>query len=504
MGSLVAGVDLATQNVRVAVCDGDGVVGATGEAPLPPPRSPRPGWVEQDATEWWPATCAALRAATEKLGPASAEIAAVSVAATSGTVGLADEEGRPLGPALLYNDGRAEDEANAAQRAGRKRWDELGVTMSASWGLPKLVWLLRHSAGAERARRCRHASDVVVARLVEDDPPTDWSHALKSGYDVVRLQWPEEVLEELGVPPSLLPRVLPPTTPIGHVSARAAADTGLPRSCEVRLGMTDACAAQLAAGADRPDRYVSVLGTTFVVKGAARSLLKDGSGALYSHRHPDGWWLPGGASNTGGEALEEGFKGRDLSALDDAAAKAGPARCVAYPLARTGERFPFVAPRASGFVVGEPGDEVERYRATLEGVAFVERLAYAHLSSLGARIEAPVALSGAATRSHVWNRLRASVLDRQLVVAASGYTAFGSCLLAAAGTLHPDLSGARTAMVRGGEEVEPRRDEQAALERSYETFVHALADRGWIDERLREHALASPETFAGAKETPGR
>lgn len=43
--------------------------------------------------------------------------------------------------------------------------------------------------------------------------------------------------------------------------------------------------------------------TTLVIKGVTEHLLPDPQGRIYSHRHPAGYWLPGGASNTGGEAL---------------------------------------------------------------------------------------------------------------------------------------------------------------------------------------------------------
>ena len=52
---LVAGIDLATANVRVAVAAGDGRVVARAEAPLAPPHRPAPGVSEQDAGSWWPA-----------------------------------------------------------------------------------------------------------------------------------------------------------------------------------------------------------------------------------------------------------------------------------------------------------------------------------------------------------------------------------------------------------------------------------------------------------------
>ena len=489
---LVAGVDLATQEVRVVCADGDGRVAATGRAALPRPHRPRPGWSEQDAAAWWPAAVDALRQATQALrGSAAGGVAAVAVAATSGTVVAVDGEGTPVGPALLYDDQRAADEAEAATRAGAERWDALGFRPGATSGLAKWAWLVAQPDVASRARRLCHASDLVVGGLTGGPPPTDWSHALKSGYDPASEEWALEALEAVGVSSDLLPEVRPPASAAGTVSAEAAAATGLPPGCQVRLGMTDGCAGQVAAGADQPGRFVTVVGTTLVVKGVTEGLVVDPSGAVYSHRHPDGWWLPGGASNTGGAAIEDAWPDADLAQLDERAANRGPAGCVVYPLVTTGERFPFVAPDAEGFWLGDPDDDDERHRALLEGVAFLERLAYAHLADVGACPEPPLRSAGRGGRSPAWAAIRATVMGVPLLVAESADTAMGACILAAAGTLYTDLPAAGRAMVAGGQDVEPGGDERArqALDESFRRFVAALADRGWIAERLRRAAL---------------
>jgi len=475
MDDLVAGVDLATADARVTVADATGRVRARGRAALPPPSRPRPGWSEQDARGWWPAVADALREATARLGGDRSAIVAVAVSATSGTVVLADADGEPVGVGLLYDDRRA---GNASPPA------------MARWG-----WLLAHAAGngaAEAARFAWHASDLVVARLVGGPPPTDWSTAHKSGYDPVGRRWPEPDLAGLGVPAGLLPEVLPPTAPAGAVCPDAAAATGLPAGCQVRLGMTDGCAAQVAAGADRPGRFVTVVGTTLVLKGATEDLVDDPTGAVYSHRHPDGWWLPGGASNTGGAALAAGFPDADLAALDERAAAHGPARCQTYPLTGTGERFPFVAPDATGFWIGEPGGDDERYRATLEGVAFVERLGYDHLAAVGAEARPPLASAGGGTRSRVWTAIRATVLGAELVVPACPDTSFGACVLAAAGTVHPDLTTAGKAMVRTVASVQPVAAEVERLDDGYQRLVGELRRRGWVGDATPTPRRAGP------------
>jgi D-ribulokinase len=472
MDDLVAGVDLATAEARVTVTDGRGRVRAGGRAALPPPYRPRPGWSEQDARGWWPAVVAALRQATTELGGDRWGVVAVAVSATSGTVVVADAAGEPIGPALLYDDRRAGDTSPPAM---------------ARWG-----WLLAHAGAGAEPRFAWHASDLVVARLTGGPPATDWSTAHKSGYDPVGRRWPDAALAALRVPARLLPEVLAPTAAAGTVCPEAAAATGLPGRCQVRLGMTDGCAAQIAAGADRPGRFVSVVGTTLVLKGATTDAVHDPTGAVYSHRHPDGWWLPGGASNTGGEAVTAAFPGADLAALDARARAHGPAGCVTYPLTRAGERFPFVAPDATGFWVGEPDGDDERYRATLEGVAFVERLGYEHLAAVGAAVEPPFASAGGGTRSRVWTTIRATVLSAELVVPARPETSFGACVLAAAGTLHPDLTAAGRAMVRTAGSVHPVEAEGARLDESYRRLVGELRRRGWLGDATPTPRRARP------------
>lgn len=444
---LVAGIDLATADARVAVADARGQLVARAQAPLAPPDRSPAGVSEQDAGSWWPAVARALR---EALAGVDRPVRAVAVSATSGTVVLADGHRRPVGPAVLYDDGR---------EPAPERWD-------------RMLRCERHRS-AEVAHAW-HASDLIVARLTGGSPPTDWSHALKTGYDPGVGRWTTE-----GPAAELRPEVRPPGSTAGDVSGEAAAETSLPEGCEVRLGMTDACAAQIAAGADRPGRFVTVLGTTLAVKGASEERLDEPAAGIYSHRHPDGWWLPGGASNVGGGSLPEG----DLADLDRRAAERGPAAAVCYPLPRLGERFPFRCPDAEELWVGRPADRIEAYRCALEGVAFVERLGYERLAALGAPVTPPVRTAGGGGASEVWSSIRASVLGVPVVRAAAADTAFGACVLAAAGSIHPSLAAATDAMVaEPGPEppVEPDPAERAQLDANYARFVAALRDRGWL------------------------
>ncbi|MFE0145876.1 FGGY-family carbohydrate kinase [Nonomuraea sp. NPDC059007] len=514
--SVWVGIDLGTQSVRAMAVTGDGEVLGTAARPL---TSRRDGdRHEQDPERWWDQLAAACAEALANVEPA--RVAGVAVDATSGTILLTTKDGAPVTPALMYDDRRAAAELDRVNDVGGQVWARLGYQrMQANWALPKLLWLLR-SAGP--GVRLAHQSDFVTRRLAGEPVATDLSNALKTGVDLIAEDWPTAVMDALGVPPDVLPPVVRPGARIGSVCARAARETGLPEGTPILAGTTDGCAAQLGAGAIRVGSWNSVLGTTLVLKGVTRDLIHDPLGVVYSHRAPDGSWLPGGASSTGTGVLSAALPGRDLTALsreatirdhatrrstdrertgrksgDHARAGRGSADregsglegsgrwsgnqgragrsvpSVIYPLVSPGERFPFAAADARSFTLGTPADDVETYMAILRGAAYVERLCFDYLDLLGAPVDGEIILTGGATRSAYGNQLRADVLGRPVTLRETAEPALGMAALAASADL------ARTREI-----VEPRpRDAEPYLR-----FVEELRARGWLDERVARHA----------------
>ncbi|PSK99314.1 sugar (pentulose or hexulose) kinase [Murinocardiopsis flavida] len=466
------GADIGTQSVRVLAVTGDGDVVGSGTAPLHSIRS-GDGGHEQLPDEWWRALGTAAREAAAGIDPA--RLRAVALCATSGTVLLTDTGGAPVGPALMYNDARAEAEARRAA-SGHATWRRLGYTMQPTWGLPKLLWLLGRHPGRHLLA---HQADHLTARLTGHRTPADSSHALKTGYDVAADRWPTEVLDTLGVDPAVLPDVVAPGTVVGRIGAAAAEHTGLPEGLAVKAGMTDGCAAQIAAGALAPGQWNSVLGSTLVLKGVTPELLIDPGGALYNHRHPDGGWLPGGASNVGAAAVAARFPGADLAALDAAAAQRPHPRGLVYPLTGHGERFPFVHPGARPFATAAFADDVDHYNAVLHGVAYIERLSLDRLAALGARVE-ELSFTGGGARSPQWTRLRADVLQKPVRIPAQPEPAFGMAVLAAS---DGSLTETAAAMVRTRAVVAPRPDRADQHDDGYRRLVGELAARGYLDRR---------------------
>jgi sugar (pentulose or hexulose) kinase len=477
------GLDLGTQSVRAMVVSGNGETLASGWHKLTSHRDgPRH---EQDPEDWWRAISIACRAALAAL-PAGTKIHGVAVDGTSGTILLVDGDARPLTPGLMYDDTRALEETKRANEAGAAVWATLGYNrMQASWGLPKLLWLLARHHGL--AARLVHQTDFINRRLVGSDVATDTSNALKTGVDLINESWPREVFAALGVPDEILPAVVRAGTSLGVVGREAAEQTGIPAGTPVIAGMTDGCAAQMAAGALSVGSWNSVLGTTLVLKGVTPDLVKDPAGVVYSHRSPDGNWLPGGASSSGAGAISRHFPERDLEALGTQAAEREPAGVVTYPLHGRGERFPFIAPEAEGFTLGQPADEIDQYAALLQGVAFIERLCFDYLDMLGAPVGGPFVLTGGGAKSRYWCQLRADVLGSPVTVPENAEAALGMAILAAssAGRKVAEMAGA---MVRVREVIDPRPDRAGRFRDPYLRLVDELARRGWVTAMVARHA----------------
>jgi xylulokinase len=150
----------------------------------------------------------------------------------------------------MYNDSRAQIEAEEVQTAGSELASALGYRFNASFALAKIMWLRRHEPQLfETAHRFIHAADFIVGRLTGEYGLTNFSDALKSGYNLLQNDWPAFIERELGVSLNRLPAVVQPGTPIAQTSPTCAASTGLPAHIPVLAGMTDGCTSQISTGA---------------------------------------------------------------------------------------------------------------------------------------------------------------------------------------------------------------------------------------------------------------
>ncbi|BER92389.1 MAG: D-ribulokinase [Candidatus Atribacteria bacterium] len=480
---LVAGIDVGTQGVRCIASDLKGNIVAESRETIT--RSWLEGvFFEQDPEEWWDKTLACLRRLLYRLRQKNsnhASIKALAVDSTSGSVIPVDVKGRVLRRAIMYNDTRAKEEAFLINQFAKTFIENLGYKFGASFALSKVLWIKRNEPSIfEQTRFFIHPTDFINAKLTGEWGISDISNCLKMGYDLINNCWPEFIEKDLGIPLCKLPKVVPTGEVIGTVSKEVADELGLSPKTLVVAGATDGTAAFYASGAHGLGDLSSTLGTTLVLRGISKSLIRDPRGRIYCHRHPEGMWLPGGASNTGGECLQKLFPGEEYRAWDRKVSESVslPTGIVFYPLMREGERLPFSCQEARSFKIGKENTQEELYAACLEGVGYVERFAIELLERLGVDKVKKIFASGSGAKSELWCRIRASISGLPLCVPASEEAAMGACVIASA-QYWGGISKAVREMIRIEKVFEPDPALQEAYQEKYACFVEECEKRGY-------------------------
>lgn len=483
---LFLGLDLGTGGIRIIICDQKGEVVVRSETPFPPEVSPQnlpPGWSEQEPDLWTKCSLECLRKALSKLEESRRspkEIKAICVDSTSGTIIPVNGEGKPLSPAIMYNDIRSGEEAKELNKAGRTITEKVGYKFKPTFALAKILWIKKNWEEVyQKTQRFIHPTDFINLLLTGYLTPTDTSNALKTGYDLVDRRWPRFISREIGISRDLLPEVVKPGEKIGEVSRACARETGLAPGTSVVAGMTDGVAAFFASGARRSGEWNTTLGTTLVVKGIAEHLIKDREENIYCHLHPDGYWLPGAASNVGGECLNYYFPPEKLEELNARATDYIPTRLLIYPLMRKGERFPFQNSEAEGFMAGRVKNDYHLFVGFLEGVGLVERWSYEIVEKLGAEVKNRIYTTGGGARSLPWLRIRASILNKQVARPKYGESAFGSAVVAASHIAHSDLTTAIEEMVKLEITVDPEKELVKFYQAKYRRFREACRVIGY-------------------------
>ncbi len=477
MNKYFFGVDVGTQGARIVLVDQQGKLIASDARKFDLDERFRE---EQSPDLWWQ-DCREMMADLISSLPAhinKSDILALSVTSTSGTVIPLDKGLKPLHDAIMYSDPRSVEQGKRCKEIASKYVKDGYTGFNASSGISKMLWFVEtYPEKAEQISLWVHASDYIVGKFSGNYHTTDYTNVLKSAYDLEKLEWPAFVTQEIGLKPSWLQEVVPSGTVVGKLDADLAATWGIPR-IDVVVGMTDGCATQMASGAVRPGTWNTTIGTTLVIKGVTKNNVVDPLGRLYSHRHPEGYWMPGGASNTGADWISLDFA-ENLQELNEEAETLIPTGLLAWPLKQEGERYPIMAPQARAFFP-ENASRAALFTSGLEGVAFIERLAYEIIEDLsGEKVEA-VYSAGGGSNSDVWLKIRASVMNVPIFKCKEASGAFGAAIMAASNTYYASLIEAASAMTQIEKEVQPDTTLLAAYEEQYLAFKQKLSDLNYL------------------------
>ena len=189
---------------------------------------PKPGWVEHDAEEIWATQLEVAKEAMANIQATAADICAIGITNQRETTIVWDKNtGEPVYHAIVWQCRRTAEYADSLKEKGltenfRKK---TGLVIDAYFSATKLKWILDNVPGArERAERGELLFGTVETWLIwkltqGQVHVTDYSNASRTMmFNINTLKWDDEILKELDIPKSMLPKPMPSSCVYGEVN----------------------------------------------------------------------------------------------------------------------------------------------------------------------------------------------------------------------------------------------------------------------------------------------
>lgn len=462
MARYYLGLDNGGSKIKAAIYDTNGKeIAVAGVRANPVIR--KGGFVERDMDTLRQTNAQAIRDVIKKAGVDPHDIAGVSATGHGNGVYLIREDGTPAAPALISTDTRAADivrqwladgvQTRIIPKTKQILWAGQATAMVAWFAknepevLEKTKWVL---GCKDYIRYC--LTDEAYAEIT--DISTINALNLDTGaYD-------DEIFAELGISEykHMFPPVRMSTDICGHVTKRAAKETGLIEGTPVAGGLFDCAACCLAAGVTSGDKMSVIAGTWSINSFISTTPVYSEDLFMTSIFCLPGYYLTTEGSMTSAGNIEwfinNFLKDDDTVQKGDVYEYCNRMAGSVKPHDSSIVFLPFlygtnVNPDAKACFMGIDGSQEKQHmiRAIYEGVVFSHMM---HIERLFAYTDKPetVRMSGGATESDVWVQMFADVLQMPIEISAAGELGTlgaSMCVGVAAGD-YPDLKSAADRM----------------------------------------------------------
>lgn len=389
-------------------------------------------WAEQDPEDWWRAFCNSTKTLLEGI-----EIQNVLCVAFDGTFPNCipvDKAGKPTYPAIIWQDMRAEKEANELTDLIPTKYLTYGGEgiMRTEQSLPKLLWLKRNRPDVfqKTYKMLATPSDYIILRLTGNFV-CEYAMANSMGtLDLENNIWSQASLEAAGITEEMMPSLHDCTDIVGEVPSGAlATECGLFPGTKLVIGTGDATCSSIGAGninvGDACLTGGSSAGISAVVPAKEGEFGNGGRSYL-----PEGARMMGGMTMASGSAYgwvknelckieqklaeENGKSAYDYINEEVASAPLGANGVLFLPLLK-GERSPFYNPKAKGSFLGITlaNTRSDLLRAVVEGIGFNIALILEDIRKYGS-IE-KLTMVGGLAKSDVVRQIFSDIMGVELV-----------------------------------------------------------------------------------------
>ena len=483
MSRYILALDQGTTSSRSLLIDHAGRPVAIAQAEFTQ-AYPAPGWVEHDAEEIWASQLATIRAVLAQAGASVRDVLAIGITNQRETTVLWDRaSGKPVAPAIVWQDRRTADRCARLKAEGREPEvvATTGLRLDPYFSGTKLGWLLDNVAGARRrAERGELAFGTIDSWLIHKltrgaAHVTDPSNASRTLLlDLRTARWSEAMLALLGIPAACLPALVassiaPAAAPVAELEGCRIPITGIAGDQQAALfgqacfepGMAKntygtGCFLLMNTGEaplpsthellstlawDAGGRRYALEGSVFTA-GAVVQWLRDGLGIIGSAAEVEA--LAAQVPDTGGVVLVPAF---------------------------TGLGAPYWDPYARGTIIGLTRGTTRAHiaRAALESIALQSADVLLAMQADAGRALLELKVDGGASRNNLLMQFQADLLGvpvlRPLMTES---TALGAAYLAGLGAR---FWGSTAELAK-----------TAQIERRFEP----TRERGWAEARLAE------------------
>lgn len=228
MSKYIMALDCGTTSNRCILFDRNGRVCSVAQKEFTQ-IFPKPGWVEHDADEIFATQLEVAQTAMRNIGATAGEIAAIGITNQRETTVVWNKHtGRPICNAIVWQCRRTADYCNELKAMGmvesvRKK---TGLVLDPYFSGTKIRWILENIPGARgQAENGELLFGTVETWLIwklTDGAVhiTDYSNASRTMlFNINTLQWDRDILTQMDIPETMLPKVMPSSARYGYTDA---------------------------------------------------------------------------------------------------------------------------------------------------------------------------------------------------------------------------------------------------------------------------------------------
>ncbi len=497
----VIGLDIGTSGAKALLINekGDIVYKAFREYPL---YTPYPLWTEQDPLDWWDATVSILSEIVEKSLVDPQDIKAIGLSGQMHSAVLLDKDYNVIRPAILWSDQRTEKECrHVMDLLGQEKVMELiSNPVLPGFTLGKILWVKNNEPeNYEKIFKVLLPKDYIRFKMTGELFMEITDAAGTAYFSVREGRWSSELLEALGIPVELFPRICKSFEVCGKTTKELESLTGIKKGTKVVGGGADNACGAIGAGIVKEGRMLSSIGTSGVILTPIFIHKYDPLGRIHTFNHAiDNMWYLMGVELSAGMSLRwyretngiietalSPFLKRDPYELlsDEASHSPIGSNGVIFLPYLSGERTPHKDPFARGvfFGISISTKREDMIRAIMEGVTFGLMDSVRIMEDLGAKIEEVRAIGGGA-KSVLWREIQADVFGREVsIMEKDEGPAYGAAILATIGAgMFGSVQEAVEELVKVREVVIPNRENTERYRDFYNLYIElypALKDK---------------------------